>query len=91
MSKSQPPSAGLKNLIPPLTVPDLPPFIPRTLPFPQKEEEEKLAEKKGEEVEEEESDQSGRGQRQIVADASAAKPTYCDGVDEIGCYQVSSL
>nr|CAG4637026.1 EOG090X06KU [Ceriodaphnia reticulata] len=87
MSKSQSPSAGLKNLIPPLMVPDLPPYIPRTLPFTQKEAEEKVAETK-EEVNEEESDQSGRGQRQIVADASAAKPTYCDGVDEIGCYQV---
>ena len=84
MSKSSPPSAGLKNIIPPLMVPDLPPYIPRSVPFAHKE-----AEETKEEVNEEEGDQSVREQRQIVADASAAKPTYCDGVDEIGCYQVS--
>ena len=65
-------------------VPDLPPYIPRSVPFAHKE-----AEETKEEVNEEKGDQSVREQRQIVADASAAKPTYCDGVDEIGCYQVS--
>ncbi len=32
-------------------------------------------------------DSAGREKRQ--ADSSS-KPTYCDGVDEIGCYQVTT-
>ena len=31
---------------------------------------------------------ANRDKRQIGPEATTAKPTYCDGVDEIGCYQV---
>ena len=75
----------LKNLIPPRVVPDLPPYIPRTFPLMQTETIEENTEH-GEELKVEEDDQA-RDKRQAVSDAQS-KTTYCDGVDEIGCYQV---
>lgn len=75
----------LKDIAPPSTLPDLPPYIPPNFPFVQRQSEQMDEDEPAAEVEEE----SRRKKRQSGTDtSSAAKPTYCDGVDEIGCYQV---
>ena len=75
----------LKNLIPPRVIQDLPPYIPRSFPPMQTETVEENTEP--EELQVEENDQSPRDKRQAGSDTQS-KTTYCDGVDEIGCYQV---
>nr|CAH0108817.1 unnamed protein product [Daphnia galeata] len=76
----------LKNLIPPRVIQDLPPYIPRSFPPMQTETVEENTEPE-EELQVEENDQSPRDKRQAGSDTQS-KTTYCDGVDEIGCYQV---
>lgn len=76
----------LKNLIPPRVVQELPPYIPRSFPLAQTETIEENTEHE-EELKVEGDDQSPRDKRQAASDPQS-KTTYCDGVDEIGCYQV---
>lgn len=92
MSKS--PKGGVKDLIPPAMLPELPPHIPQNFPFVQRDREERTQQvEPNDEVETEEIEESSRKKRQSGTDtsASAAKPAYCDGVDEIGCYQVRNF
>ncbi|XP_057373930.1 uncharacterized protein LOC130694846 isoform X2 [Daphnia carinata] len=103
MSKSV--IGSLKSLIPPRVLPNLPPYIPRSLPIVQPETVEESTEhdqvphedvpneeqipNKEDVANEEELEQSSRSKRQSATDTSSTtKQTYCDGVDEIGCYQV---
>jgi hypothetical protein len=76
----------LKNLIPPRVIQELPPYIPRSFPLAQTETIEENTEHE-EELKVEGDDQSPRDKRQAASDPQS-KTTYCDGVDEIGCYQV---
>ena len=63
---------------PPSVLPDIP-YIPH-LP---------LTEERIEDQEEELKESNGnRDKRQTGQESATAKPTYCDGVDEIGCFQV---
>lgn len=85
---------GMRSLIPPVVLPNVPQYIPRTLPFVEPEIVEENTEhdevlNQEEALEEEEVEHSSRDKRQTATDTtSATKQTYCDGVDEIGCYQV---
>lgn len=63
-----------------VVLPDAP-YIPRTFP----------AETADTEVEHDSSDPKSRRKRQAGFETSTSKPTYCDGVDEIGCFQVKEL
>nr|CAG4647918.1 EOG090X06KU [Moina brachiata] len=54
------------------------PFIPRSFP----------PESMHTEDEDESGDSESRKKRQTGFETSTSKPTYCDGVDEIGCFQV---
>lgn len=92
MTKS---TGNSKGLVPPGEVlPELPPYIPRNFPFVQKEKGVETVDKQGEIDGTDEDalpseDESTREKRQATGETSSAtKPTYCDGVDEIGCYQV---
>ena len=64
---------------PPSVLPDIP-YIPH-LP---------LTEERMENQEEEKESIGNRDKRQAGPESATAKPTYCDGVDEIGCFQVLS-
>ena len=56
------------------------PFIPRTFTAVEAAEVEQIS-----------SDAESRRKRQTGFETSTSKPTYCDGVDEIGCFQVKEL
>nr|CAG4636188.1 EOG090X06KU [Eubosmina coregoni] len=60
--------------------------FPGTKPGDRMEEQEEQ-DSKNKDVREEEL-VANRDKRQIGPEATTAKPTYCDGVDEIGCYQL---
>lgn len=94
-------SRGPKPPLPPRIVPDLPPYIPRVLPpVAQHEDDDDDDEERAEASAERQDDanESVRRKRQsagggggaTVTDPSSGKPTYCDGIDEIGCFQVNN-
>ena len=76
-------SDKLRRLKPPSNLPEIP-FIPRLMSTSSSETEEMMKVADGDD---QDVDSAGREKRQ--ADSSS-KPTYCDGVDEIGCYQVTT-
>lgn len=68
---------------PPSVLPDIP-YIPHS-PLV----EDRMIENQEEQNQDQANESIGnRDKRQVGPESATAKPTYCDGVDEIGCFQV---